>query len=190
MKKILTIIAIASIALTSTFAVSTTDTNNIVINGQVTESPYSFALIYNAANADTANEALQSKVFDLSVTDTQSTDIFYLQRSNGNLNNDLLVAVDITARPFEGEVNGSNVKTAIIPSIALNNESGNGYTDIKNRNNDNRNKKVFNVTIPYGYHNDADVEIASFILNINGDAATDAGTYTSDVVINYTYDQI
>ena len=187
MKKLLSILAIATIALSSTFA--TTDTNNVVINGYVTEVPYSFNLKYSNENADSSNSFLLAEEYNLALTSVQSTSSFSLQRSSGNLNEDLSVAVDITAKAFEGSVNGEDVVTGIIPAIVLENDEAYGYADITSTPGTASNVKSFNLTVPYGYNPEVNEEIASFKLNITGDATTDAGTYTSDVVINYIYDQ-
>lgn len=187
MKKLLSVLAIATIALSSTFAASTTDTNNVIVNGYVTEVPYSFNLKYSNENADLTNSALLSEKYNLALTKVQSTSLFSLQRSNGNLNKDLSVAVDITAKAFEGTVNGEEVVTGIVPAIDLQNATS--YTNIVSTPGTAQNVKSFSVKVPYGYNSVSNVEIASFKLNITGDATTDAGTYTSDVTINYTYDQ-
>lgn len=187
MKKLLAVLAIATIALTSTFA--TKDTNNVIVNGYVSESAYSFDLVYSGKTANSENTALNEKLFNLADKTKQSTDTFFLERSNGNLNKDLKVSVDITTDAFVGNVNGNDVTTAIIPKISLQNENKNNYADIVNSANPSQNSTAFNVTVPYGYNSKKNVEIASFKLDITGDETTDAGTYKSNVVINYTYDQ-
>lgn len=187
MKKLLTILTISALILSSTFAA--TERKEIIINGLVEESLYSFDLIYSGEPVNSENTILNEKQFNLANTDIQETEIFTLQRSPGNLNKNLEISVDITTDAFIGDINGNEIETTIIPEIRLLNVNSNNYEEIKYTQTENKNITTFDIIIPFGANSNADVEIASFILTVTGKDSTDAGIYTSNVLINYTYDQ-
>lgn len=187
MKKILLLLTISIFILTSTFA--TQEKKEVIINGHVNEILYSFDLEYSGEPVNSENTSLNTQKFNLADRSTQTTDTFFLKRSIGNLNKNLEVAVDITTDAFVGDINGEEVTTSIIPEVKLQNKNTNKYDDIVSKEYDKKNLIKFSITIPSGSNRNSNIEIASFTLNVTGNETTDAGIYTSNVVVNYTYDQ-
>jgi len=114
MKKLLTIITLAALTITATFAA--TDNRDIKINGAVKASNYEFALSYNGTSLN--DESVLSDSFDLSTVST--TKDFIVQRTSGNLNDDLGVKVAIKAGSFIGEFNGDEAyDTELYPQVNI-----------------------------------------------------------------------
>lgn len=187
MKKILFLLTLSILILTSSFA--TIEKKNVILDANVNEILYSFDLEYSGESVNSDNESLKNKRFNLADSSTQTTETFFLKRSLGNLSKNLEVGVDIKTDAFVGDINGKEVVTSIIPQVELHNDNSNKYESIENIEYGNSKEIKFSVTIPYGANRTSNIEIASFTLNVTGIETTDAGTYTSNVVVNYTYDQ-
>ncbi len=178
MKKLLTIITLAALTITATFAA--TDNRDIKINGLVGASPYEFSLSYNGTSLN--DESVLSDSFDLSKVST--TKDFIVQRTAGNLNDSVNLSVTVDAGSFIGEFNGDeNFDTDLYPQVNIV-ESGYEYTSAKA---DSATGK-FGVTIPAGA-NLSTAKLAAFNLTINGDSSIPAGSFVSTVSIAYTYEQ-
>lgn len=180
MKKILAFISIAALTITVAFA-ETVDTRNIKINGAVTASPYTFSLSYGTTALKTGDEI--AGTFDLAKVST--TDNFIVERTSGNLNDDLSLTVGITASSFKGNFNGKeDYDTTITPVLSF----VTGY--------DNTTPTVITgghsgntiIKIPAGYHA-LGADLAAFYFTINGKETVPAGTFISTVVVTYTYEQ-
>lgn len=189
MKKITIVLTVFLIASINLFAIVTSNNNetnnNVIVNGIVSENNYSLQLMYKGQDANLADTN-----FNLANTKSKTTELFSLERSNGNLNKDLEVSVKITADSFKGFANNKNITTTIVPRILLRKHKRFNYYKIKSNNKSNtQNSKEFCVTIPFGYHNKSNVKIAQFKLKVFGQENTIAGKYTSNVIIEYTYDQ-
>ncbi len=178
MKKLLTIITLAALTITATFA--TTDNRDIKINGAVKASNYEFALSYDGTSLN--DESVLSDSFDLSTVST--TKDFIVQRTSGNLNDDLGVTVTVDAGSFIGEFNGEeNYDTDLYPQVNIV-KTGYTYRDAKTEGNAGK----FGVIIDAGANLKA-ADLAAFNLTINGDSSIPAGDFVSTVSIAYTYEQ-
>ncbi len=178
MKKLLTIITLAALTITATFA--TTDNRDIKINGAVKASNYEFALSYDGTSLN--DESVLSDSFDLSTVST--TKDFIVQRTSGNLNDDLGVAVTIKAGSFIGEFNGeADYDTELYPQVNIV-KTGYEYNDADAKNNYGK----LELTIDAGSNLKA-ADLAAFNLTINGDSSIPAGEFVSTVSIAYTYEQ-
>ena len=174
MKKLLTVLAIAALAITSTFAAS--ENRNIQINGQVSQNEYTFDLA-NADSKVTDSDYLYASGDAIDLTETTLTSEFLIQRSNGNENTDSSLIVEITPSQFVGTVNGSSYETGIIPAVQ--------WEKYENASTDGNYGKVF---LPYGYKA-AEETVAGFKLNIVGDVSTPASSdYSSTIKVAYTFD--
>ena len=178
MKKLLTIITLAALTITATFAA--TDNRDIKINGLVGSSPYEFSLSYNGTSLN--DESALSDSFDLSTVST--TKDFIVQRTAGNLNDSLSLSVKIDAGSFIGEFNGEeNFDTELYPQVNIV-ESGFEYDNAATEGQSGK----FGVTIPAGA-NLSTAKLAAFNLTINGDSTIPAGDFVSTVSVAYTYEQ-
>jgi len=182
MKKLLTILALATLTITSTFAVvanpSTTDSRDVKINGYVSKTSYSFSLAYN--DTDLSAGSTIADTFDLSKV--SNTDNFIVKRTSGNLNDDLALSISIEAGPFIGEFNGTETyNTELEPQVNLVNGNytySNDYTK--------GNLGGMQVIIPAG-SNLTSANLAEFYLTINGNSSIPAGSFVSTVIVDYTY---
>ena len=178
MKKLLTIITLAALTLSATFAA--TDNRDIKINGAVKASAYEFALSYNGTSLNDENTLQDS--FDLSTV--SKTKNFIVQRTSGNLNDDLGLSVAIDAGSFIGEFNGDDsYDTELYPQVSIV-EKGYDYNDLSAE----KNSGKIALTIDAGANLEA-TNLAAFYLTINGDSSIPAGDFVSTVSIAYTYEQ-
>lgn len=177
MKKLLTIITLAALTITATFAA--TDNRDIKINGAVKASNYEFALSYNGTSLN--DESVLSDSFDLSTVST--TKDFIVQRTSGNLNDDLGVKVAIKAGSFIGEFNGDDsYDTELYPQVNIVKDYKYGSANAS------ENSADLSVVIAAGANLKA-ADLAAFNLTINGDSTIPAGDFVSTVSIAYTYEQ-
>ena len=177
MKKLLTIITLAALTITATFAA--TDNRDIKINGAVKASNYEFALSYNGTSLN--DESVLSDSFDLSTVST--TKDFIVQRTSGNLNDDLGVKVAIKAGSFIGEFNGDDsYDTELYPQVNIVKDYKYGSATAS------ENSADLSVVIAAGANLKA-ADLAAFNLTINGDSTIPAGDFVSTVSIAYTYEQ-
>ena len=174
MKKLLTVLAIAAIAITSTFAA--TSDRNITINGAVAQSDFTFGLVNEDSKVD-GSEYLYNGGETIDLTATTITSEFLVQRSSGNENADSALAVEITPSQFTGTVNGDDYETGIVPEVQ--------WEKYSNATTEGNYGKVF---IPYGYKAETET-VAGFKFNIVGDISTPAASdYSSTIKVAYTFD--
>ena len=155
MKKILTILVLASLAITSMSAKSA----QVQLNTTIAEVSPDYNLYYSDVLVEDNDTIAVS-----SITEDGSTELFSIKASS-NLNSKLPVVVTIAADVFRTTLNNGseNVATGVtpIPEVSTNTEY-----------------------LPAGLQED--YLVYSFKLKWTGDATLPAGTYTSDVTINYT----
>ena len=180
MKKLLTVLAISAIAITSTFAVvanpTTTSNRNIIINGAVAENEFTFNLV-NDDSTVTDSDYLYNDGDAIDLTTTTETSEFYVQRSSGNENTNSYLNVHITPSQFVGTVNGSDHETSIIPSV--------NWTEYENAKTQSNQASIL---IPYGYKAEAEA-VAAFTLKIAGNVELPAASdYSSTIKVAYTFD--
>jgi hypothetical protein len=180
MKKLLTILALAALTITATFA--STENRNIDINGNVKVTNYEFALSYDG-NSLTDGSTLTDS-YDLStVSNTQN---FIVQRTVGNLNDDLNLDVAIEAGAFIGEFNGdAEYNTGLIPQVNL---VSKGYSYSASSVSDDFIAAKLSVVIPAGA-NLSVADLAAFNLAIKGNSSIPAGDFVSTISVAYTYAQ-
>ena len=184
MKKLITILALSALTLATTFAsISVTEDNrDIKINGAVKTAPYEFALSYNGSAISDGSTLEDS--YDLSTT--SKTKDFIVQRTAGNLNDDLDVDVSITAGAFIGEFNGEDkYNTGLIPEVKIVSKD---YSYEKSKEDKSKNSGSISLVIPAGSNLDT-ANLAAFYLNIKGDSSIPAGNFISTVSVAYTYEQ-
>jgi hypothetical protein len=180
MKKLLTILTLAALTITATFASS--ENRDININGAVKATNYTFALSYDG-NSLTDGSTLTDS-YDLSTV--SKTQDFIVQRTKGNLNDDLGVTVAIEAGAFIGEFNGdTEYNTGLIPQVNL---VSKGYSYTDSAVSDDLISGKLSVVIPAGANLSA-ADLAAFYLDINGDSSIPAGDFVSTISVAYTYAQ-
>jgi hypothetical protein len=180
MKKLIITFLIATVVIGSTFAQS--DSKDILINGGVSKSEYSFTLLYDKEYLQ--DGSIIGDTFNINII--SDTKPFIVQRTGGNLNKDLGVSISIVASPFTGLFDGeANYNTGIIPKVKAI-EEGYSYTSIEY---DNQNESgEISLLIKAGKNKDIE-DIAAFYFTINGDETIPAGNYQSTISITYTYNQ-
>lgn len=156
MKKILTILALVAIAMTSMSAKSA----QVQLNTSIDETEVSYALYYNN-KVITDGDKKEIEVAPL--TEAGKTDFFTIKASS-NKNSDLAVEVSVVPASFKTTINGSTVlDSKITPQV-------NTTTSLS--------------TISAGLHKDLTVN--TFNLSWNGDENLTAGDYTSNIKVEYT----
>ena len=180
MKKLVTIFLITPIVVSSAFAQS--DSKDILINGEVSKSEYTFTLLYDKEYLQEGS--IIGDTFNINIV--SDTKPFIVQRTGGNLNKDLSVSLSIAASPFTGLFDGEeNYNTGVIPKVKAI-EEGYNYTGIEY---DNQNESgEISLLIKAGENKDIE-DIAAFYFTINGDETIPAGNYQSTISITYTYNQ-
>ena len=156
MKKILTIVALVAIAMTSMSAKSA----NVQLNTKIAETEVSYELSY----IDTViSDGSTFKIDVAPLTEDGKTDFFTIKASS-NKNSDLAVKVKISPETFQTTINGSTkLDSKIQPKV-------NTVVDLS--------------TITAGLHKDLTVN--TFNLSWNGNPELTAGEYTSDIKVEYT----
>ncbi len=193
MKKLLVILAISALAITSTFAVVATSNNgngntsttvtsssrDIKINGSVATQEYSFNLDYESLDGVRGSLSSGDTIADsFDLSKKSETGMFYVTKTDGNRNKHLFITVDITPESFKGEVNGENYDTEVTPVVYIrDNKSNNGKYDQTNS---------LKVNVPAGVNKSSDV--AQFYFIITGNENVPAGEFVSNVNVSYTYD--
>jgi hypothetical protein len=161
MKKILTILAIAAIAITSTFAT----TGNITLNSTLTEKSYDLSLFYGTENF--TSTGLKS-VDNLDLTSEGSTSAISVKLSNGNLNDSVTYVTEITENPFTGTVDGVNY-------ITNNNLTVRNFADSEN-------KTSFTAVVDAGPNDEQDIAVFDF--HWDADTSLPAGSYSTTNTIS------
>lgn len=120
MKKLIATLAIAAIALTSTFAVDSTlsfdgssqsaPEMNVTLKSSLTATPYDLSLTYGSEKGTIS--FTDGKVIDgLDLTVNGNTEEFNVLISSGNLNKTITFVTEISALPFTGLVDGKEYTT-------------------------------------------------------------------------------
>ena len=158
MKKILTILALVTIAITSISAKSA----QVQLNTSVSSTPVSYELYYN--NDKIADNTTEYGIeISRSLTEGGDTQDFTIKASS-NLNNNLGVSVEIIPESFKTTLNGSTeYNSNIIPSVNTSHSVSTLYAGIN-----------------------TDKLVNKFKLAWGGNQNLPAGDYVSNVTINYS----
>jgi hypothetical protein len=115
MKKLIATLAIAVLALTSTFAVDSTlsfsgssqaaPEMNVTLKSSLAQTPYDLTIIYGDSDF---TEAGSTELTGLDLTVKDNTSLFNIMISEGNLNNTITFTTEITLGNFIGEVDGDD----------------------------------------------------------------------------------
>jgi hypothetical protein len=178
MKKLITILAIAAIAVTSTFASITPATTsfdgskasapemNVTLKSTLEQTPYKLSILYGVTDF---TEAQTTTLTGLNLTKASETSLFNVMITEGNLNKTVTFVTTITTGPFIGTVDGdSDYHTANILSIL--------GSDFK------AHEPSFSSSIPAGPQ--VSQSVASFSFAWTADEALPAGSYVSTNKIN------
>lgn len=178
MKKIITIIAIAIIALTSTFAVVTTNKIsfngnivnalqiNIILKSSLEPTNYDLSLLYNE---DSFKLEDSTSIYGYDLTKKGRTNDFHVMISNGNLNKTITFVTVITEKPFVGLIDGIDYIT---------------NSNLRVLNNNDENQTIFSTKIIAGPQ--AQQSVATFYFNWDADEELPAGDYatTNTIIIS------
>jgi len=185
MKKIYTILIVSILAMAAAFALK--ETKVIYVTGTVNPLSYTFYLVYGDNDSVVQEEDNIATKYDLSIPN--ETEMFRIHRSSGNLNDDLVMTVDITANPFVGSFDRiDDYEIALTPEIVLDtNYEGQAFLDYNYLDTVKTYRKKFNVYVESGF-NSEETDIVGFHLFIPGDNTVPAGDFSSLIQIEYTYD--
>jgi hypothetical protein len=172
MKKLITILTIAALALTSTFAVTTSFDGssdkapemNVTLKSSLEQTNYDLSLLYG--KIDFTNDA-QLTIGGLDLTEKGITDEFNVMISNGNLNKTITFVTEITEKPFVGLVDGEEYTTK---------------NNLKVVDVDGNNKTSYSSKIVAGPQESQSV--ATFFFNWDADKALPAGDYATTNTIS------
>ena len=172
MKKLITILAIAAIALTSTFAsVTSFDGSaekapemNVTLKSSLAQTNYDLSLIYGDYDFTTAGE---HTIDGLDLTAKGKTAEFNVMISNGNLNNTITFVTAITEKPFVGTVDGVDYTTN--NNLSVVNAKGENQTSYSSK-------------IKAGPQ--ASQSVAAFYFNWDADTSLPAGDYETTNTIS------
>ncbi len=180
MKKLITILAIAAITLTSTFAVVAAPTTsfdgssakapemNVTLKSSLIPSGYDLSLIYGTGSDAIDFTTIGEKTISgLDLTKEGFTKEFNVIISEGNLNKSIIFVTEITEKPFVGLVDGKVHTTS---------------NNLKVRNNDNENQTSFSTGIASGPQ--AKQSVAEFNFHWDADTALPAGEYSTTNTIS------
>ena len=157
MKKLLTVLTITAIAMTSIFAKSA----QVQLVNTIDETPLTYVLAYGDTEIKDGTEDFKIVVAPL--TQDGHTELFTV-RSNSNLNRDLGVKVVVSPSSFMTTLNGDDdYDSEIVPAV---------------------NTKVKVDSISAGQN--LNLLVNSFNLSWKGDDTLPAGDYVSNVKIEYT----
>ena len=156
MKKLLTILALVAIAMTSMSAKSA----QVQLNTSIEETEVSYNLYYNN---NVINDGDTKQIDVAPLTENGSTDSFTIKASS-NKNSDLTVKVSVSPETFKTTINGSTtLDSNILPQV---------------------NTEASLTTLTAGLHKDLTVN--TFNLSWNGNEDLTAGDYTSNIKVEYT----
>jgi hypothetical protein len=181
MKKLITILLLAALAITATFAA--TEDKTVILNGNVDQIDYNFALTNNQTSVTDTAYTYATEI--LLSGEISTTSAFIVSRSKGNLNGPLTFKVDVSADSFIGEYNGDpNYDTQVIPTITWNTTN---YVDnvIANSGTIASSSTIILSSGPAL----TGANIAAFYLTVEGNENVPSGSYTSTITVNYSYDQ-
>ena len=164
MKKILTILAIAAIAITSTFAADATSAS-VTLNSTISETPYVLSLLYGTENFTTSS---QKTVDNIDLTTAGTSKNITVKLDSGNLNNDITYVTTVTELPFTGTVNGETYTTANTLTV--------------NAVSDDSHKTSYSTLVEAGPN--ASQSVAEFYFSWTADTALPAGSFSTTNTIS------
>lgn len=180
MKKLITLLAISTIALTSTFAVIKNTTSfdgtsqnapemDVTLYSTLAEKNYNLSLIYGTGtNANDFTDSGEQVIADLDLTKIGWTEEFNVIISEGNLNKSIIFVTEITVKPFIGQVNNTIYTT-------------NNNLQVRNIDN-NTQQTTFSTNVNAGPQDKQSV--AKFRFHWDADTELPAGDYKSTNTIN------
>ena len=161
MKKLLTVLAIAAIAITSTFAT----TGKVTLNSTLKPTAYVLSMYYGSENFTSSG---LKTVDNLDLTEAGKTDAISVKLAGGNLNETVTYTTTVTENQFTGEVDGATYTTDNNLTV-INNTDGNQQTE-------------YTAVVDAG-PNDAQ-DIAVFKFNWEADTSLPAGSYSTTNTIS------
>ncbi len=164
MKKILTILAIATIAITSTFA-AVAGAGSVTLNSTLSETPYVLSLLYGSENF--TSSALKT-VDNIDLTAAGTSEHITVKLDAGNLNNDVTYTTTVTELPFTGTVNGETYTTANTLTV--------------NAASDDSHKTSYTALVEAGPN--ASQSVAEFYFSWTADTALPAGSFSTTNTIS------
>jgi hypothetical protein len=164
MKKLLTVLAIAAIAITSTFAATT---GSVTLNSILNPTSYSLSMYYGSENFTSSG---LKTVDNLDLTAAGTTDEISVKLTGGNLNETVTYTTTVTENQFTGEVDGETYTT------------NNNLTVINTT--DGEQQTTYTAVVGAG-PNDAQ-DIAVFMFDWDADTSLPAGSYSTTNTISIT----
>ena len=172
MKKLLTILAIAAIAMTSTFAAVTSFDGsaekapemNVTLKSSLAQTNYDLSLLYGDNDFTTDGEYT---IDGLDLTAKGKTAEFNVMISKGNLNKTITFVTEITEKPFVGKVDGEDHETN--NNLSVINTKGENQTSYSSK-------------IKAGPQESQSV--ATFLFNWDADTKLPAGDYVTTNTIS------
>lgn len=164
MKKLITILAIAAIAVTSTFA-EVANTSSVTLNSTLSEKPYNISLYYGETQNFTTS-ALKL-VENLDITKAGNTDFINVEINAGNLNKTITYTTEITENAFIGLVDG--VTYTVDNNLIVRDATG-------------ANKTSYKTTVPAGPNDEQ--KVATFDFHWDAAENLPAGHYSTTNTIS------
>jgi hypothetical protein len=122
MKKIITILAIVTLAVASAFSATTNISfngikdkapeMNVTLKSKLKQTSYDLFIIYGSdSSANDFTDAEQLIIGDLNLGEEGTTDVFNIKIFKGNLNTSITFVTEITVNPFIAQVDGNEYAT-------------------------------------------------------------------------------
>jgi hypothetical protein len=177
MKKLILLLALAAIAVTSTFATTTTSFDgsranapemNVTLKSTLLPTNYNLSLVYGSgADASDFTDSGEKTITGLDLTNIGYTKDFNVIISKGNLNKSITFVTVITENPFIGQVDGKEyITNNDLKVVSYNSDFQTTYTSL----------------VKAGPHEKQN--IARFYFDWIGDKSLPAGDYVSTNTIN------
>lgn len=183
MRKILLLITIGLIAISSVFALKDEVNSTVDIDALVDEIDYSLKLYYSTQElTGTSNFSINSTQWAINdSTVLTKTDSFFLQAIGGNIFIPQRVTVTIAPSVFVGTLDNNDIYvTKIIPEI----KGVDGRNIINSLIDTGTNITTINSEIPSGFQS-KNITLLSFIFQWRGNSALPSGRYVSNITITY-----
>jgi hypothetical protein len=183
MKKMLILIVIGLIAISSVFAIKNELDSSVDVDALVDEIDYSLKLFYDTQEL-TVNSPFAINSNQWSINDSTivtKTEAFLLQAIGGNIFAPQLVTVTISPTVFIGTLETNDTyATEIIPEI----RGIDGRIILDSIIDTGTSVTTIDVELPAGFQED-DVNLLSFIFQWRGNSALPSGRYVSNITITY-----
>lgn len=178
MKKLITILVIAIIAVSSTFAtVATTSFNgnkegapkmSVTLQGSLKQIPYKVTLVYGSSKESSIYlPGSENTISGLDLTTYGRTELFNVMISDGNLNKKIKFVTTITEGQFVGKVDNVNYTTT---------------NDLRSNAINGKHKNVFKAIVKAGPNES--YSVAKFFFDWIEDFELPAGNYVSTNIIS------